>query len=187
MEMLLEDPTTLPIKEKQVMGLWPPSADNIADSIYPYIKRLKKEKVTILDVGTGLGENAYRLLELDDANSKIEQLYTVNLPVNNLELEKTKQLSIAQKNLEDKDVEFVFEDKQIRNKKFDVVFINADLKNLDTAMVKYYDYCDHNGIYCGNNHHTTHVKEALTKFRRGSKIGTPIQVSNRLCWFWWKR
>ena len=34
---------------------------------------------------------------------------------------------------------------------------------------------------------TNKVKEALTSFRRSSKIGTPIQVANRSVWFWYKR
>lgn len=178
----MADPTVMPIEQKKLMGLWPPSADNIADSLYPYIKRMKKEKVSILDVGTGLGENAYRFFELDKENGKIGGYVTLDIPLNIPASPET-----TKSNLEGLGVEFVPAGVDIGNSLFDVVFINADLKPLDKCMVKYYDNCDHHGIYCGNNHHTTHVKEALSKFRRGKKIGTPISISNRLCWFWWKR
>jgi len=182
----LKDPTTFSIEEKRAVGLYPPSKDTIADSMYPYIKRLKPRKIKILEVGTGNGESAYRFLELDEENKKIEKFVTINLPVNS-EIPEDELSNIARQNLKDKPVTMLADETFIRQEKFDVVYINADLKNLDIAVEKYYHYCDHNGIYCGNNHHTTHVKEALSKFRRKVKIGTPIQVSNRLCWFWWKR
>jgi len=182
----LKDPTTFSIEEKRVAGLYPPSKDTIADSMYPYIKRLKPKKVNILEVGTGSGESAYRFLELDKENHKIGKYVTINLPINS-EIDEGTLKDLALENLKNAPVTIVVDDTFIRQEKFDVVYINADLKDLDNAMKKYYDYCDHNGIFCGNNHHTTHVKEALVKLRRGSKIGTPINVSNRLCWFWWKR
>lgn len=182
----LKDPTTFNIEEKRVMGLYPPSKDTIADSIYPYLKRLKGQNIKVLEVGTGNGESAFRFLELDKENRRIEKYVSLNLPVkSDMSDDDLKQL--ARENLKDVPVTIVADDTFIRQEKFDVVFINSDLIDLDNAMKRYYDYCDHNGIFCGNNHHTTHVKEALVKFRRGSRIGTPINVSNRLCWFWWKR
>ena len=182
----LKDPTTFSVEEKRVAGLYPPSKDNIADSMYSYIKRLKPRKVKVLEVGTGTGENAYRFFELDQENQKIGKYVTINLPLNT-DLPPEEMKKIVNTNLKDKPITILVDDTFIRQEKFDVVWINADLKDLDNYMKKYYDYCDHNGIFCGNNHHTTHVKGALVNLRRSAKIGTPINVSNRLCWFWWKR
>jgi hypothetical protein len=174
---ILRDPTLFTIEEKKLAGLWPPSKDNIADSIYPYIKRMKKEKINVLDVGVSLGETAYRLLELDTAE-KIGKLICLSIGSKDT-------LSIASKNLEN--TKALITD-TLDATVYDVVFINGELKgDLDNAFKTYYTLLDHNGIFGGNDHHTTHVKEALQKFRREERIGTPIHISNRLCWFWIKR
>lgn len=188
LEDLIEfDPVLQTIEEKYKLGLWPPSPDCIANSIYPYILRLKKEKVKVLDVGTFLGETAYRLLELD-TKKKIEKLVCVpthnDNPIIRPRLEKNLQ------GLECSIVESIPKDE-----KFDVILINCEVVSnvrgpdfeLDNTMKTYYNHLDHNGIFAGNDHHKTYVKESLANFRRPEKIGTPIQISNKLIWFWYKR
>lgn len=181
---LLIDPTSAPVEVKKNMGLWPPSVDNIADSIYPYLKRLRVDKVDLLEVGTSTGENAYRFFELDAENKRIGNYETIALPTEDENASK-----IAKKNLENLPVKKIKSQAALNlEKHYDVVFINSEVKEpLDKVMKKYYTLVKHHGIFCGNNHHTTLVKEALVNFRREVKIGTPINVSNRLCWFWWVR
>ena len=46
------DPVVQTIEEKAKFGLWPPSPDCIANSLYPYILRLKKENVKMTYIYT---------------------------------------------------------------------------------------------------------------------------------------
>jgi len=175
--MLLADPTLAPIEQKKTFGLWPPSKDNIADSMYPYVKKMNhEEKIKILLVGDPLGEDAARFLELDE-NEKIKKIRILDDTFGD----------VGKENIKDKEKIGVISTKDFNAEKYDFVFINSENKPLDEVMKTYYNSVKSHGIFCGNNHHKDYVKEALAKFRRGNKIGTPILVSNRLCWFWIKR
>jgi hypothetical protein len=66
------------------------------------------------------------------------------------------------------------------NGKYDVVI--TDGNNLQ----KDYSYLNSSGIFVGDRHNEIPVKEALGKFRREEKIGTPILVANGV-FFWYKR
>ena len=170
------DPTNAPIYQKKQFDLWPPSKDNIADSLYPYIKRMKQDNVKILLIGDLLGEDAVRFFELNE-NDKIKRIDIAN--------QSDPYPESLKANIEGNDRISIVETGE--GKEYDLVFINSENKSLDETMKSNYTCVKSNGVFCGNNHHKTYVKEALGKFRRETKIGTPISVSNRLCWFWIKR
>jgi hypothetical protein len=168
---MLLNPEQFSIIQSKEMGIWPPS-DLIADSMYPYIKRMP-QKANILDVGTMKGENAYRFLELDTKN-KIDTIFTVRTT--------NEYDDLVSKNINSYPDKMKFcESKE----PVDLVCINSNT-DLDTTLKTYYDLVKTNGIFCGNNHSHKNVKEALTKFRRSSKIGTPILVAHDI-WFWHRR
>lgn len=174
LDPLIPDPELFTIKQKKDFGLWPPSADNIADSIYPYVKRMRQENVKLLLVGDTLGEDAVRFLELDTVGKikRIDILNPTNSDTIRANISETHKIELVETG---------------EGKEYDLVFIDSENKLLDEVMKANYNSVKSHGIFCGNNHHKTYVKEALVKFRRGTKIGTPIMVSNRLCWFWIKR
>lgn len=176
---MLLDPTQFSIIQSKEMGLWPPS-DIVAHGVWPYINRLKEVSIRVLDVGVMKGENAAFLLE-NDKEKKIEKIYGVVSydPARKTEFENYEK--ILRNNMQSMD-RFSLGD---TSKSFHVVCIHAD-SDLDITLEKYYDTLYPNGIFCGNEHGQVRVKEALGKFRRKNKIGTPIMVAND-CWFWYKR
>lgn len=176
---VLMNPDMFTIEQSKQMGIWPPS-DIVSHGIFRYITRLKEENLTILDVGVMKGENAYHMLSLDE-KKKIKKVYGIisgdpndNRSLNDYE-------SILKKNMEKTDRFSV----DYTNQHCDVVCIHAH-SDIYNNLHKYYKILKHNGIFCGNEHNLTHVKEALGKFRREVKIGTPIMISNG-CWMWNKR
>jgi hypothetical protein len=172
---LLLNPDLFSIEQAKGMGMWPPS-DIVAHGILPYIKRMKTDHITILDVGTMKGENIYMLSELEKVDTVvgIESFAEPNPEYTNL----------LKKNLVN-NTKFEIVDAVNKDDLFDVVCIHSR-SELEKNLRLYYNYVKSNGIFCGNDHHLPHVKDALHKFRRETKIGTPINVSNG-CWFWWKR
>lgn len=169
------DPNLFSIEQAKSMGMWPPG-DVVAYGIMPYVGRMKVDKVKVLDVGVMKGENAYIMLELDK-NQKIEKIFGVEINTNE-GFEK-----LVRENLKGED-RFALWDGEV-HEGFDVVCINSQTP-LDEVLPLYYNMVKSNGIFCGNDHALPHVKDALHKFRRDTKIGTPISVS-RGSWFWWKR
>lgn len=173
----LLNPELFSIEQAKGMGMWPPS-DIVAHGIIPYINRMKQDTVTVLDVGVMKGENAIYLLEkckkIDEVTgveSFAEGKYQVGYQ------------SLLEQNTKD-EPRFKLWDNSVSGP-FDVVCIHSN-SDLAAALPLYYNMVKSNGIFCGNEHHLPHVKDALHKFRRETKIGTPINVSNG-CWFWWKR
>ena len=165
------NPEQFSITQSREMGIWPPS-DLIADSMYPYIKRMPNQ-VNILDVGTMKGENAYRLIELDTKN-KIDTIFSVKTTDEYDEL--------IDSNLKAHYGKVIFSEPK---EPVEFVCINSNT-DLDKTLNMYYSCVKSNGIFCGNNHSDKRVKEALTKFRRDNKIGTPILVAHDI-FFWYKR
>lgn len=169
------NPDFFTIKQSQEMGTWPPS-NLVAHGISPYIGRHKKGDLVILDVGVMKGENAFMLLS-NDTKKKIKMVYgIVSYAKDNSEYE-----NILKQNMKD---ENRFSLDKIPSKA-DVVCIHAQ-GDLYNNLHKYYDIVEHGGIFCGNEHGSTHVKEQLNKFRREKKIGTPINVANDT-YFWYVR
>lgn len=170
--MLLNmNPDEFTIPEKKAMGMWPPG-DLVTLGLFPYIFRLKTDNLQILEVGVGKGENVYSLLTLDE-NRKIATYWGISYD---------KDTTILKKNVEGLD-RFQLNPPEIM---FDVVCMDSEVKNLSKRMSDYYKRVKSNGIFCGNNHADTKVKEALHTFRRRDRIGTPILIS-RGSWFWNKR
>lgn len=176
---LTMDPELFSIAQSKEIGVWPPG-NIVAHGIFPYILRLKPSTITILDVGCMKGENAIYMLDKDE-KKKIEKIYGVVSPTEGQEGYKPEYKDILKQNTKDNPrFTLNYKDQQV-----DVVCIHAN-SDLDASLRKYYNKVKHNGIFCGNEHGTIRVREALSKFRREVKIGTPINVSND-CWFWWVR
>lgn len=171
MEMMMLDPNTFTIDQSKNMGLWP-TPDLCATSMYPYIKRMSN-KVNVVDVGTMKGENAVRFIELD-MNNKIDTIFSIKTCDDYDDL--------MEKNLKAHYGKVIMMDPK---EPVDLVCINSKT-DLDKTLKKYYDLVKSNGIFCGNNHSEEKVKQALIKFRRENRIGTPISVAHD-CWFWYKR
>lgn len=169
------NPELLSITQSKEMGLWAPG--NFSSfGVLPYIKRLKKPKIKILDVGVQKGENAYFLFE-SDRDNKIEKIVGIKY-------DETFD-SLLEENLKNYKERFSLE---LDDSKFDVVCINTDTtkENLDKVFALYYDKVNSNGIFCGNNHSQVKVKDALSQLRRTKKIGIPINVSFDN-FFWYAR
>jgi hypothetical protein len=184
---MMIDPEFATIEQKKTFGIWPPS-DMAAHGVWPYIQRLKKPTVNILDVGCMLGENACFLLDQDSGSKKkIEKIYCIHsfassiLPEAQATYRAVFDQNIAARTAEERKRIVMLYPKE----KLDVVCVHHK-SNLDKSLNDYYDAVLPNGIVCGTEHGSTEVKEALGRFRRNKKIGTPINVSNG-CWFWYKR
>lgn len=170
---LTMDPELFSIAQSKEMKTWPPS-NIVAHGVLPYILRLKPNTVTILDVGCMKGENAIYMLDKDE-KKKIEKIYGV------VSGGKSEYKDILKQNTKD-NPRFTL---NYKDQDVDVVCVHAQ-SDLDNTLEKYYDKVKSYGIFCGNEQASDYVREALNKFRRKNKIGTPINVSND-CWFWYKR
>lgn len=183
---LLMDPELFTIQQNKEMAIWPTSG-LVAEGLWPYIKRMRKDKVAILDVGVMKGENAYRFFERDThpQKKKIDKIrgvvsyseeYKKTHPAEFL----SNLLKILDKNMKTENkFELLSSDED-----FDIVCINSD-SDLSNNLEKYYPRLQAGSIFCGNDHSSPKVKEALSLFRRKNKIGTFISISHG-CWFWVK-
>jgi hypothetical protein len=174
---MLIDPDYFTVKQSKEMGLWP-SGDMLADSIFPYIRRLKPEKVSVLDVGVYKGDMIFRLLELDIGN-KIEMVYCQEIEPHDFATVFNTNLEEAEDNVRNK-ISVEYDGRNV-----DMVMMNQKT-NLDNVLEIYYDKLNHGGIFVGDGHHTVKVKEALGKFRTEKKITAPIGTINKNVWFWYK-
>jgi hypothetical protein len=110
--------------------------NNLVNTIYPYIKRMKPEKVKVY-----CNEETKNALQSLDKSDKIVFDYAET---------------------------------------YDVVITNGN------DLANDYSLLHSSGIFVGDRHNEIPVKEALGKFRREEKIGTPILVANGV-YFWYKR
>jgi hypothetical protein len=180
--MLTMNPDLFTIEQSKQMGTWPPS-NLVSHGISPYVSRQKKDDLIIFDVGVMKGENAFMLLSKDE-KKKIKTIYGIPSCAKDKETEFAEYEKLALENLKG---ESRFELKKIisAHKKADIICIHSQ-SDLEKNLFDYYDRVESGGIFCGNEHGSSHVKEALSKFRREKKIGTPISVAND-CWFWYVR
>lgn len=164
------DPEFFTIQQNKEMGLWPP-ADIVGPGVYPYINRMKRDKLRVADVGVMKGENAYFLLE---KCPKIVHYFGI------VSGGKDEYQELLKENVKDPRFKIVQEEKYL-----DVVCLNAAIPELDKALDKWYDRLKNEGILCGNEHHLTSVKEALGIFRKKNK-NIPLFVAKG-SWFIIKR
>ena len=174
------NPEHFDIETLKSIGMWP-NANLISRGIAPYIRRLKKEKVSVIFVGDKKGEQVADLIEL--CGDKIEKVCVVNdYEGDDAEILK----SLFKKNTVKYADKITTQVMMNEGDVFDVVCIDEFSCNKENFLLTY-SFVPSNGIFCGGGHETNTVKSALNEFRRGEKIGTPIQVSNRAIWFWNKR
>lgn len=167
------DPDNMDAKTSKEMGLWP-TPEMMSYGIIPYIKRIAKEP-KVLIIGDLKGEDALTIAEaVPNVRMTSDNTYDGSETHENYKkLFRTNTASIK--------------DKKIKlAEEYDVVIIEANACNSDT-LSKYYPLVRPDGIFAGGGHDTTKVKEALNGWRRAMKIGTPIMVSERTVWFWYKR
>lgn len=170
------NPELFSIIQSKDMGIWPPS-DLLGIGIWPYVKRLKRDKLKILDVGCMKGDNAAYFLELDAETNKIDKIYceqSKTFPVGVDEVFKLNSKSLDKITTGSYDGQY------------DVVCVHHSLEKLDSELKTAYDKLSVGGLFCGSEHNRQEVKEALGKFRRDNKIGVPILISYN-SWFWIKR
>lgn len=170
------DPESFEIAQLRAMGMWP-SSSMISRGIIPYINRINKDKIKITIVGDLKGDSTVDILE---NCPKVFRIYVINSYGSDESSQNYKKLFDANtKEYKDK-IKF----KSDRDS--DVVCVDERSCTSDNLTL-YYKLVKSGGIFCGNGHEYVPVKEELSKFRREVKIGTPIQVSNRAVWFWYKR
>jgi hypothetical protein len=169
------NPEFFEIEQLKAMGMWPNST-MISRGIIPYVNRLRNDKIKITIVGDIKGESTYDILE---NCPKVFHVHTVN-DFNIEDGELYKNLFTA--NIKSHKEKVKFRD----DRESDVVCIDQRVCSVEN-LVKYYELTKSGGIFCGNGHEITNVKEQLGLFRRQVKIGTPIMISNRSVWLWIKR
>jgi hypothetical protein len=168
------NPEFFTIQQRKEFGMWP-DADLISRGIIPYVNRIKLDAITVTIKSDMKGEN---IVDLLDNCKKISKIYYSNDYTDMDERVK----AAFNKNTEP------YKDKiaEVKGKKVNVVCIDESACNPE-RLALYYESVLPGGIFCGNGHESPEVKKALLDFRRGNKIGTPIDVSNRAVWFWIKR
>jgi hypothetical protein len=176
------NPEYFDIEQLKTFGMWP-NMSHISRGIAPYVRRLRKEKVSITIIGDNKGEIASDLYDL--CGDKIEKIYSINSYGG-------EDANIIRE-LFDKNTRHLRENQLIEMKseiekgdEIDVLCIDEHACE-NALLTKVYGFVPSNGIFCGSGHDTKTVKNILNEFRRSEKIGTPIQVSNRSTWFWYKR
>ena len=178
------NPEYFDIENLKIFGMWP-HQNFISRGIVPYIKRIRKDKVYVAVIGDLKGESIVDMLET--TGDKIEKVYVINkYESDDADLIK----AVFAKNTKNLKGKLVMKNdiESLKSKESlpDVVCVNDMTCTVENLMLSY-DITPSGGIFCGNGHETVTVKTALTEFRRQSKIGTPIQVSNRAIWFWTMR
>lgn len=164
------DPELFTIEQRKQFDMWP-DADLISRAMIPYIKRLGKNDIVLTLKNDLKGESIYDILE---SCPNVSKIYYSN--------EESQYQSVFDENtktLTDKI-------KKVKGKKVDLVGVDKTACTWETLEL-YYDSVRPGGIFCGNGHELVSVKEQLSSFRKRNKIGTPILVSNRSVWFWYKR
>lgn len=166
------DPENFTVKQRKEFGMWP-DANMMSQAMIPYVKRMRTESVTMLIAGDKKGEN---IVDFAENVKKLSKITVLNKDSTEEEkkvfTENTTGISILSHD--------------VINEQVDIVCV-ADSACTEDNLVLIYEAVKNGGIFCGNGHETTKVKEELNKFRRHSKIGTPIMVANRAIWFWYKR
>lgn len=163
------DPSTFNVKQKKMMGLWPPQ-DSIAVALIPYIKR-QGDGIEVLDIGVGKGED---IVYLSENAGNIRTIYGLSHNNDHEDLlnENIKDVSNVQKNYGGTAVDVI------------LISMLPDIKPSELAQC--YDKVKVGGIFAGDLHNEAFVVETLTQFRRENRIGTPINIVDKRFWFWKK-
>lgn len=172
--MQIGDPEFFDIEQLKAFGIWP-SEKMVAHNMIPYLKRMRKPDIIILEVGSKKAEDAVGFLE------KCDFIKTVYLAVPNPDPNFKPALN---KNISGFKNKILFND-DIPNDSIDLAIFDSDC-NLELLLEKYYPVVRKGGIVCGNDHDTLRVKASMPAFRKKNKINTPLNVVSRTVWFWQK-
>lgn len=171
---MLNDPEYLDREQLKQFNMWP-SDKMVAREILPYVKRIKRPELFILEVGTKKAENAIELID------NCATIKTVYLAAPNMDENFKPALN---KNIENYKDKIVFQE-NIPNDSIDLAIFDSDC-NLELLLEKYYPAVKKGGFVCGNEHDTLRVKAAMPAFRKKNKINVPLNIVSRTVWFWQK-
>lgn len=164
------DPRKLSIKDKELLGMWPPSSDSIGVAIAPYIRRMRGD-VDVLDIGVGPGET---IAYLHEHTQNVKTFYGLS---HNADYEDAIEVNL---NGLDR-VSRKYDGQQTA-----VVIVNMNESITPELLALYYEKVKPTGYFVGDLHTEPYVKEVLNKFRRTAKIGNPVQIIHKNVWFWVK-
>lgn len=168
---MLGDPDFFDVPTLKQMNLWP-SDKMVAKELTPYIRRIKKSNVKILEIGIKKGDNVVYFLE--NLNC-IEVIHGIN--------PNTQYDEVLKKNTSPLGDKFKLVDNPDDN--YDVLIYDGD-SNLELLFEKYYPLLPQRGIISGNEHDKLHVKASLKTYRRKNKITAPLHISSGTVWHWFK-
>jgi hypothetical protein len=164
------NPEFFDIENLKMFGLWP-NGIMLSGGIIPYIKR-RRGDITINMIDDFKGESTFDIIE---QCANVNKVYILN---KDADANYDTPFKTNLKNLIGDKVEV-----GSLSNEADIVCVH---RSSCDKLQEYYDTLKIGGIFCGNDHDTDEVKKALNVFRRGNKIGTPIQISNLAIWFWIK-
>lgn len=200
MSIVLTDIDFMTVDELETETGWPLDWTSVR-GLYPYIKRLRGDNVTGIEIGTCRGESAYLIL---DTCPNVKKLYCIDPfaayddwvgELNQETMDKFE--AIARKNLskfgdraeiikarsDDPDTVAKFEDGQV-----DFIFVDGDHSYHATLadIQLYYSKLKSGGIFAGHDYNLEPVRNALLAFRDEFKVRVPIQMTANNVWFWYK-
>ena len=138
--MMFGDPDFFDVATLKQMQMWP-SDKMISKELAPYIKRMKKPDVQILEVGIKKGENSVDLYDRCDC---IKAYYGAEP---NADYD-----TILKKNTAPLGNKFEMVSAEVLTKdSIDLLIFDSDC-NFEALFSNYYNFLRPNGIVCGNEH-----------------------------------
>jgi len=199
-EPIFSDTDFMTIEEIKKETTWPYDWLSVK-GIAPYIKRMKGDNITGVEIGTCRAESTAYLLE---ECPNIKKLYTLD-PfaeftdwVGTIKQEiQDKWKAIAEKNLapygDRVEMLQIYSADAVNFDGFfaeslDFVFIDGDhsYEGVLADLQGFYPFLRKGGIFAGHDYQMTSVRNALLQFRSDAKITIPINRVDNQAWFWHK-
>lgn len=197
MSVIYNDEDFMSIEELRTEVGWPLDYTT-SKTLIPYIKRLKGDDVSGVEIGTGRGEGTYLILEtcpnvsMDTIDPFLEYEDWIGTI---MQADQDKFKAIARKNLTDfhgratminlKSDEAVngYEDNSL-----DFVIIDGDHSSEQVARdcKNYYSKLRSGGLFAVHDNNLHGVKDGLKKFREENKIRVPLNMASVSMVFWYK-
>lgn len=165
----LLDPTKFTAVQLKQLGMWPPP-NNAGVAIAPYVRRMNR-LVDVLVIGAEKGES---IVYLCDNCPNINLIYGLS---HTNEHDELLVANIGDNSKVKRDYD---------GQKADIVIINVLPETTTEQLAQYYEKVKDGGYIVGDHHNEGYVKDALHKFRRSAKIGHPINIVEKVIWFWKK-
>jgi predicted O-methyltransferase YrrM len=199
MSIILTDTDFMTVDELEKETGWPLDWTSVK-GLYPYISRLKGDKIKGIEIGTCRGESAYLILSECPNVSKlycIDPFLGYNDWAGELNQETMSKFEeIASKNLSKFENRVKIVKKKstdaihdFKDNSVDFIFVDGDHSReaTYTDLCLYYRKLKTGGIFSGHDYHLPEVRQALNDFRDEYKCRIPIQMTSNSVWFWYKR